>query len=328
MQGSWFYKYQPKTIDEYVFQDDQMKEKITSWINNETIDGNVLFYGPPGTGKTALCEIIIKNIIKTQGDLNRIRDRSVANIDELYNWLQKRPIKSKIKIVYLEEFDKISRQAMDSLKDGKMEKYQEYVAFICTSNYIRKIDPAIQTRFTHKFNLRSTNVAGVSSRLKQILTQEEIEFNEEELYKFTEKNINIGLRDLINTLHINSFNKKLDLKNVILQNSDQEKTLVEQTLNIIKTILTSSDYNSKRLCFINPLNSDISPFYSSIIDITQYNFNLDYSNVFAQLDEEIHFLPIKVLINKYESELDSKRMPHIHYLAFICEVMECINETV
>ena len=324
---SWFIRYQPITVDDYVFENQSQKDQVNIWINDGFIPGNIILYGPAGTGKTALSEIIIRSIIKSQHDLNNVTDLGVKNIDELTSWLEKRPVKSKQKIVYLEEFDRLSSQAANSLKNRKMEKYQSTCAFICTTNFFNRVERALQTRFTHQFNMNNPNKEGVIYRLQQILAAEGVSFDLEKLKEFVDKNLHIGLRDLINTLQVNTINNEIDLNKIVLQKSEQEEEIIIQTKNILYTLTKLQDINDKKLCIVDPMNSKIAQYYSALIQIVQYNHNIDYLNVFLRLDEEINYLPFKRHINIYLSQLENKRlMPHIHYLAFLYECMRTVIE--
>jgi len=327
-QSSWFKKYQPNHISEYVFASEEQKVQALEFINNGFIPGNLILYGPAGVGKTALAEILIRELIKYQSDLQRIIKRSVKSLDELIEsgWLTKRPVKSKQKIVYLEEFDKLSPEAKGTLKDGLMEKYQEHVSYICTTNFINRIDHALQTRFTFKFNLTSINEQGTFIRLKQILDNEQIKYDESMFKIFVKNNLGIGLRDLINTLHVNSINGYIDFEKISIQRSEFEEKVVECTLQILETLAKLDDINNKKLCLFNPINSRISTYYTELIDIIQYHQNIDYASVFLRLNEIYPFLPIKVLINDFLSNLDQKKIPYLHYLAFLTKCMETIIE--
>lgn len=327
MNIAWFRKYQPKTLDEYVFENDEQKQLIKNWLNNNFIDGNILLAGRAGTGKTAIAEILIRSLIKSQSDIIKIK-KSIEEVKDLETWLQKRPVKSAIKIVYLEEFDKLSRAASDFLKDGLMEKYLEYTSFIATTNYINRVDYAVLTRFTHKLLFTNNNKSGTLKRLSEILTQENISFDLEQLGLFVEKNISIGMRDLINNLQIHCKNGKIELSSVNLQRSDSESIVIDQTINILTFLQTCSDAHARRLCYINPLHSEIAVQYSTILETIQYNQNIDYTDIFMQLDEKIHFLPIKTLIYRYEKQLDMQRIPHIHYLSFLGEAIKSILDII
>lgn len=327
VQTSWFIKYAPQTVDDYVFESEDQKIKVGNWIKDSFIPGNVILYGPAGTGKSALSEILIRSIVKSQHDLNAVIDLGVKNIDELTPWLEKRPSKSRQKVVYLEEFDRLSPQAANSLKNRKMEKYQSTCTFICTTNYFNRIEHALQTRFTHQFNMNNPNKEGVAYRLQQILAAEGVSFDLEQLKDFVNKNISMGLRDLINTLQVNTVNGQIDLSRVVLQKSEQEEQVVTLSKGILFQIAQMKDVNDKKLCIVNPMNSNIAQQYSELVQIVQYNQNINYMNVFLRLDEELHFLPFKQHLNKYISELENKRlMPHIHYLAFIYECMRTVVE--
>ena len=281
---SWFMRHKPKTADEYVFESPEQKTQVLEWINAEAISANLVLFGPAGTGKTALAELLVRSVVKSQHDLNRVTKRSVKDIDELGPWLQKRPVASKKKVVYIEEFDKLSPEAKGTLKDGMMEKYQEYVTFICTTNHFNRIDHALQTRFTYQFNLTCNNLDGVFLRLVQILNVENVAYDSDKLRIFVDKNIGMGLRDLINTLQVNTSGNQIDFDKIILQKSEQEEEVINLTLAMITTVLNCTDINLKKLAVTTPASSIIGKEYLALVEIIQYNQNIDYEEIFKQLN--------------------------------------------
>ena len=323
---SWFMKFKPNNAEEYVFESSEQRTQVMDWINDGQIPANVVLFGPAGTGKTALAEILIRSIISNQHDLNRVVKRSVKDIDELAPWLQKRPISSKKKVVYIEEFDKLSPEAKGTLKDGMMEKFQEYCTFICTTNHFNRIDHALQTRFTYQFNLTCTNKDGVFLRLVQILNQENVAHDPDKLRIFVDRNIGMGLRDLINTLQVNNLNSQIDFDKIVLQKSEQEEQIINLTISMITSIMECNDINLKKLCVTTPGNSIIAKQYNSLVEIIQYNQNIDYYEIFNQLMARIQFFPIKSLINQYSSTMDRKHNLYVHYIDFLYKSLKCIVE--
>lgn len=323
---AWFMKYSPNSFDDFVFENDITKEYVNKWIKNNYIDGNILFYGPAGVGKTVFSELLIKKLISSSYDLKRLRSRSVTEIDELYSWCQKKPMTSIKKIVYIEEFDKLSNIALTTLKDSILEKFQEYVTFICTTNYINYIEHPLRTRFNYLINLKGDNFNGILNRIIKILNEEKINFEEDKLKNYVFKNYTLGLRTLITKLQCRSISGILNL-----DESNEIRTLEENivinTLDIIKIVFNLKKIDEKKLVILNPINSPIASQYSNIVDLTQFNSDdIDWINVFALLNRNINFLPIKILINKYVNDLENKRMMYLHYESFIYEVIKCILE--
>jgi len=323
---SWFMRHKPQNVEQYVFESSEQRTTAIEWINAEQIPANVVLFGPAGTGKTALAELLIRACIKSQHDLNRIVKRSVKDIDELAPWLQKRPVGSKKKIVYIEEFDKLSNEAKGTLKDGMMEKFQEYVIFICTTNHFNRIDHALQTRFTFQFNLTCTNNDGVFLRLVQILNEENISHDPDKLRMFVDRNLGMGLRDLINTLQVNALNNQIDFDKIILQKSEQEEEIINLTLKMIEMVVMCQDINLKKLCVMQPASSIIAKEYISLVEIIQYNQNIDYHEVYDQMMDRIQFFPIKSLVNQFSSSMDHKHSLYVHYIDFLYRSIKCIVE--
>lgn len=323
---SWFKKYQPKTIDEYVFENDDQKNQIISWIDNQFIPGNVLLYGNAGTGKSALAYLLINSIIKSKYDVEKVKDKGVSTIDELHNWCQKQPISSKQKIIYIEELDRASSQAFNSLKDGLMENYQKYVSFICTTNFLNRIEYPVQTRFNFKFNLSCSNIDGVCKRLAYILKAENIQFSESDIETFVNNNYQIGLRNMINLLQINHKNGTIDFNNIKGIKSDQEEQLVGLILTLLEQIRKEQNFNIKITMINLPLQTSIGPIYSNILELINYNMDINYQTVLLELFNKVKGLPYLTIIDKYIQNIEHKRYPNLHFISFIYEMIKCSIE--
>lgn len=326
---SWFEKFRPQSIDEMVFSDDQQKRLVKSWVDNENISGNILLSGPAGTGKSTLALILIKKIIKNQADYLRIKTRSVSDVDEkIAPFVQKRPVSSKCKVVYIEEVDRTSRQFQAQLKEDLMEKYQEYVSFICCTNHPRRIDSALRTRFTFQIEFKSENLNGIKKRLEYILIQEKAKFDSAELEEFVNKNFKSGLRDLINALQVSfvSNNGVVDFKN-LEQNLNIEDNIVSNIFEMIEKIMTTNDPTARKICLSTPFSSIIAKEYSSFVTLCHNNFDINYENIFERLYETTKFLPLQVIIGKYSEEVDLKKYPNIHLISCFYEMMKCCLES-
>jgi DNA polymerase III gamma/tau subunit len=326
---SWFEKWRPAVLDDVVFNNNQEKEMIQTWITDGKIPGNVLLFGPPGTGKTTLGTILIKLLIKSQGDLYVMKTRSVNEIDDnIKPFVVKRPIQSKGKIVYIEEIDKILRQGQNTLKDGLLEKYQEYVSFICCTNFIKRIDPALLTRFTYKIEFISDNKEGIKARLEYILNQEQTKYNQSEFAEFVDKNYKHGLRDLINELQVSA-----KMNNGVINFKDLDKNLnIEDNVisyihRMLHEIMKCQDLNSKKLCLVSPFNSIIAKDYQEFVTIVHNNFDINYESIFRRLYETTRFLPLQVLIGNYAEDIETKKYPHLHLISCFYELMKCVTET-
>ena len=326
---SWFEKHRPSDIESMVFSNESQKQLVKSWIDEESIPGNVLLSGPAGTGKSTLALIAIKKIIKNQGDYLRVKTRSVADVDEkIAPFVQKRPISSKCKIVYIEEIDRTSRQFQAQLKEDLMERYQEYVIFLGCTNHPRRLDSALRTRFTFQIDFKSDNLDDIRKRLEYILVQENAKFSQEELIKFVSKNYKAGLRNLINALQVSyiSHNGTIDFGD-LEQNLNIEDNLVSFVVQMIEKLMLTTDPNAKRVCLSTPMNSVIAKEYSSFVTIAHNNYDINYENVFERLYEVIKYLPLQVIVGKYSEEIDMKKYPNLHLIGCFYEMMKCSLES-
>lgn len=149
----WVEKSRPKTMDDYVFKNKDMEDGVRQWINDGEVP-NLLLHGPAGTGKTSLIkvicnELIDKNII-TPDDIEEWNASEATSIDvvreQIMNSANTSPFGS-FKILILEEFQQMSKQAQGSLKRVIEEASERGIArFFLTTNEVDKVDDAIKSR--------------------------------------------------------------------------------------------------------------------------------------------------------------------------------------
>lgn len=328
LKKSWYMQHAPKTIDDIVFARPEDERMIRSWIESGMIPGNVLFSGPPGMGKTATAHILIRSIIQAENDIKRMVTRSVEEIDSLKGWLPRDPVKSKQKIVYIEEFDRISRTAQTTLKEGMMEKYQPKTVYVACTNYPKKIDHAILTRFTFKdIVFKATNTEGIYERLYKVLTEENAEFDSNKLRTFVEKFYKKGLRDLLNVLQTEYI---VNDKKITFTASQTALNIEEEVYRLITTIieivLKIREVPLKKACLNNPLQSNISSEYQKLVTILHNNYDINYDEILDKLYESSRFLPVKKVISEYHEAMDMKKYPHMHMIACLYDILKCLNE--
>ena len=137
-QKLFWEKYRPKNQKGMI-----LLPRIESIIKHG-IQTNMIFYGSSGIGKTTLANILSDehNMLKLNGKLG---------VDVLTTTIQKHlqglsfGTKSDLKVIYIDEFDRASKQLQEALK-GFMEDY-EYARFIFTTNHISDIDKELRSRF-------------------------------------------------------------------------------------------------------------------------------------------------------------------------------------
>ena len=325
---AWFEKYRPDNFDNYIFINELQKNIVDKWIEDGKIDGHIILYGPAGTGKSALAKLLIKQFVKTSTDLYQIRSRSVYAIDELYKYIIKVPMKSIHKIIYIEEFDRLSPSAMNQLKDGPLEDYINHTIFIACTNHINKINKELLTRFTYKFDFGNYETTdGIFRRLKYILDNESAIYKEDELKSFVEKNYQKGLRSLINSLQL-SFNS--NNKNIKFQDMEKDLNLEESIgqlmIDIIETMLTVKNINERKSCIITPSTSIISEKYTTFTNILNNDSNINYELIYIYIIENINFIPCKKVFANYYETCDYKKLNNIHLISCLYDAMKTISE--
>ena len=177
----WVDKYRPKNIEGYVWRDNAQRRQVESWIKDKSIP-HLLLSGTPGIGKTTMAKMLVNEIGIQEADVLEVNASRETGIDFIRNKIV--PFIQSIawgpfKVVLLDEADRLSPQAQDSLK-GIIEEYSNFARFILTCNNDNMIVPALHSR-CQQFHFTKLDQTEFTVRAATVLGNEEVEFDLETL---------------------------------------------------------------------------------------------------------------------------------------------------
>jgi replication factor C subunit 3/5 len=150
----WSEKYRPETINSIIYHE-KITKAIVNYMNVNRLP-HLLFYGPPGTGKTSTILAIAKHYYKEDFHnmimvLNASEERGIETVRNRIkqfvttSGLPENENTPPFKLIILDEIDAMTEDAQAILRKV-VEKYVSNVRFCFICNYLKKINPAIQSR--------------------------------------------------------------------------------------------------------------------------------------------------------------------------------------
>jgi len=179
----WYEKYKPACIEDLVIPN-EIKTKLTRYVQTQDIPNIGLFSSNPGTGKSSSAHAIIKEI---GGEALWINASMEKGIDVLRGKVQKFASQSSfddnIKIVVMDEFDHFSKDGQAAFR-GFIDEFSVNCRFIFTGNYKEKIiQPLLDRLEVYDFNSFSKEemIKPIFERLKWILENENVQYDPKSL---------------------------------------------------------------------------------------------------------------------------------------------------
>ena len=213
MNELWIEKYRPRTIDGYVFVDDNQRQQVEAWIKDGSIP-NLLFSGSPGTGKTTLGKMLINELGVDEYDVlyaNGSKEgRKIEWVDKLISFCQTMPY-GEFKVVFIDEADYLNPNSVQPAMRNLMEDYSHSVRFILTCNYPNKIIPPLHSRL-QQLHILKTDHTEFTARAATVLVTEGVEFDIDTLDSYVRATYP-DLRKCLQLLQQNSQNGSLNAPN-------------------------------------------------------------------------------------------------------------------
>lgn len=232
----WVEKYRPQSFDDLIVPSGV--RKFLKQIKEDGETPNLLFSGIHGTGKTATAKAITNELGATMMHMNCSFNTSINDIRfEVTRFATTNSIENfgGKKIAILDECDRLSTEAMDSLK-GLIEEVHNNCRFIFITNRYQKIIGPLNSRTQH-FPFGATEaekedlVVQYFKRCQFILDNEGIEYDMQTLARFITE-LFPDFRKILNELQ--KFSKSNGEINEGIFNYQDDK-LINGLVDVMKT---------------------------------------------------------------------------------------------
>lgn len=185
MELPWDLKYAPKSLEEFIFNDDETKQYF---VGLKQLD-HMLFAGLPGTGKTTLAKLLVNIHGIDEMDVLVINASDDNNVDFIRDRVKSFISTSglgKYKVVILDEADYLSRNSQAILR-GMINDYTNIAKFILTCNYDHMISGALDSRCGGAIMFRASDRYDIVEYVTKILIKENIKVDFDILDQYVEK---------------------------------------------------------------------------------------------------------------------------------------------
>ncbi len=281
----WSEKYRPDSVKSILYHD-KIKISIENYIKNNKLP-HLLFYGPPGTGKTSTIITYAKHYYNEDFEnmtliLNASEERGIETVRNrikqfvISDGLKQNKDSPPFKLIILDEIDAMTDDAQAILRKV-IEKYVYNARFCFICNYLKKINPAIQSRCVI-FRFNPLTYDQMHDYIIKICELENIKIKKKALDLIIKKS-NGDMRKLLNhlqSLYMHNFNlDKLNSDEVIytlITENSVSKILSCPSEKVIEDLLVfiqSNNFENSYSYMNNLININII----SLLELTNYIYD-------------------------------------------------------
>jgi len=233
--------YAPKTFDEIILHPDikDALKKVIDEIPNCTIAG------PPGCGKGTLMSVLIKTnkieVLRLNGsDTNGVDDIR----DRVKPFAESMGFDGVLKLVYINEADRLSAAAQDMLRD-LIERVQDITRFILLCNHPERITVEVKSRCP-LIIFPDPPIKEIVLKCINILKSEKVTFENKDVISLV-KSTYPDIRHTINML-------KFNVSGGILSSKLNIVSVNEVYQEVLDAMLTGDMSNVRKVLRANPID--------------------------------------------------------------------------
>ena len=331
-------KYRPTKFEEVVGQE-HVTTTLKNAIKNNKVAQSLLFCGPRGVGKTTCARILaneineftIENPIESSNSLNiyeldAASNNSVDDIRNLIDQVRYAPQSGKYKVYIIDEVHMLSNAAFNAFLKT-LEEPPSYAIFILATTEKNKVIPTILSR-CQIYDFNRIEINDIKKKLIEILTTENIDFEESALHLISKK-ADGAMRDALSTLDlIKTFSKTSKItvedvtKNLNIIDNELFFKMTDYFFNSdeINTILLHNEIIQRGFESINLLSGLSNHFRNLLLSknddlIKIMEVSDDDKLKFKNHSETINTIFIKKgleILNSFEINYKSSSNPKIH----------------
>ncbi len=220
-------KYRPKTFRDVVNQK-HVVITLQNALKTVSISPAYMLTGPRGVGKTTIARIFAKGLNCVKGitpepcgeceickeietsrsidvmEIDGASNRGIDQIRELRENVRFTPLKSRYKVIIIDEVHMLTQEAFNALLKT-LEEPPKNVVFIFATTEPNRVPETVRSR-TLRFDLRPLEKNAIKERLKQVIEIEKasgstvIEYESEEVLDIIAEAASGGLRDALSLL--------------------------------------------------------------------------------------------------------------------------------
>jgi len=300
----WVEKYRPQTVDECILPS-ELKATFQQFVDNKSIP-NLLLSGSAGTGKTSVAKAMLREL---RCDFIVINGSMRGNIDTLRNEIQNFASAVSLtggrKYVILDEADYLNPQSTQPALRNFMEEFSKNCGFILTCNYRNRIIDPLHSRcstieFTIPGGEKPKLAADFFKRVKQILTDEEINYNDKVVAEVISKHFP-DFRRVLNQLQRYAANGTID--------SGLLASISDVSIDSLVDYLKEKNFTKMRRWVGENLDNDPQAIFRKLYDS---------SNKYVKHE---HIPKLVMILAEYQYKAAFVADPEVNLVACLTEIM-------